>query len=273
MNKTTTAPSAEELALWTAQVRDWFNETGRKRIARDMKQDLAAQGARWCPNCRTVLRIEEFPSDRTQADGLRSRCRPCHNGACAEYNREYMRERRRDPEYREREREYSLRYRAEHLEEMRAYGREHNRNRYRTDELHRLRRQLDSGFRRAVKAGNEADWITAEELLTYWEARGIDPLVCILTGETLTPQTRSVDHATPIGRGGAHTVSNLIPVSFDANHAKGNRTVLEFMADRAEARTAEEYDDLPEHVQRALSPSAPAREIRVLEINPEALED
>lgn len=235
------SPSPEELALWTSQTLDWFETNNRQRISKDLKADLAERGARWCPKCQQALLIEDFQKDASAADSLRSRCRPCQNNM----TRKHIRELRVDPEYRQREREYMH-------------------NRYRTDELYRLNVQLDRGYRRAVKAGNPAEWITAEDMLTFWSEKGIDPLTCALTGAALTPQTRGIDHATPISRGGSHQLSNLIPVSFEANTAKGTRTLLEFLADRA---ANQDPEDLPDLVRKAMETSTPVRKKRTVVVS------
>ena len=140
---------------------------------------------------------------------------------------------------------------------------------YRTDDLFRLRDQLKKGYYRAVKAGNPADWVTAEEMLTYWSAKGISPLTCIYTGDQLTPQDRSLDHCTSIGRGGAHTVSNIVPCSWQANYDKRSRTALEYMADRAAEQDPEE---LPELVRKAMEPTAPRRVRRTVVVQIEEQE-
>lgn len=254
---TTTSPTPEELQVWSEQILDFLAETGRKILPKEMKEDLLAQGAKWCGTCKSVKDVTEFNKNSVKADGLQTKCRSCSNGANAEW-REDNRDRKRETDRsyraanREKRIEYNRRYRAEHLEEQRDY----DRTRYATSELRRMNVQLRHGYLRAVEAGNPADRVTAEELLAHWKSVDIDPLTCILTGEALTPQTRSIDHATPISRGGSHTVSNLIPVSFDANLAKGTRTLLEFLADRAAEQDPEE---IPELVRKAMETSAPVR--------------
>lgn len=213
---TTHTPTAEELQALTEEANAWMEATGRKRFPRAKQDELLEMGAKRCGCCTEVRRITEFNKDASRPDGLRAKCQPCQSGSNAKW--------------REVNPEAHRAYRAEHLEERRAY----DRTRYATNELYRLRDQLKKGYHRAVKAGNEAERITAEELVSYWESVGINPLVCIYTGAQLTPQDRSLDHATPIAKGGSHTVSNLVPASFDANYAKGNRTVEEFWATLSE---------------------------------------
>lgn len=251
--------TAEELQALTEEANAWMEATGRKLFPRAKQDELLEMGAKRCGRCTEVRRISEFNKDASRPDGLQAKCRPCKNGS----NAEYMRELRTDEEYREREREQQREYMRELRTdpEFREREREHMRTRYTSDEMFRLRRQLNSGYHRAVEAGNPAERITAEDLLTYWSEKGIDPLRCIYTGEKLTPQDRSLDHCTPIGRGGTHTVDNIVPCTFEVNQAMGNRTVLEFLADRAAEQSNEEIDPL---VQRALSTSAPVRKQRTV---------
>lgn len=260
----TTALTDDQIQALTAEMNAWMEATGRQRFPRAKQDELLEMGAKRCSRCTEVLLLDDFGKHAKEVDGLRSDCRACKNGGHRERYRndpefreqllEYKRERRTDEEYRQREREYM-------------------RDRYRTDELHRLRAQLDDGYRRAIRAGVQADWVTAEQILTYWNAKGIPALECIYTGEELTPWDRSVDHATPISRGGGHTVENLVPSSWEANDRKKSKTATEFVIARSEASDLDDFDNLPEDVRRALEPQAPARKKRIVEINLEAIKD
>ena len=53
---------------------------------------------------------------------------------------------------------------------------------------------------------------------------------CALSGRKLTPETASLDHVTPLARGGLHDVSNLWVLDHQVNTAKGTMTVEEFVA-------------------------------------------
>jgi 5-methylcytosine-specific restriction endonuclease McrA len=53
---------------------------------------------------------------------------------------------------------------------------------------------------------------------------------CALSGEELTPETASLDHKTPITRGGSNHISNIQIVTQHVNAAKGTMTVEEFVA-------------------------------------------
>jgi hypothetical protein len=53
---------------------------------------------------------------------------------------------------------------------------------------------------------------------------------CALTGRQLTPETASLDHKAPLGRGGVHAIENIWIVHEDVNRAKGTMTADEFVA-------------------------------------------
>lgn len=52
---------------------------------------------------------------------------------------------------------------------------------------------------------------------------------CALTGRKLTPETASLDHIVPLGRGGTHDISNLWVLEHRVNTAKGTMMLSEFM--------------------------------------------
>lgn len=53
---------------------------------------------------------------------------------------------------------------------------------------------------------------------------------CALTGRQLKPETASLDHKVPLGRGGEHAIENIWIVHEDVNRAKGTMTAEEFVA-------------------------------------------
>lgn len=52
---------------------------------------------------------------------------------------------------------------------------------------------------------------------------------CALTGIELTPETASLDHCTPISRGGSHDIDNIQIITQRVNAAKGTMTTEEFI--------------------------------------------
>ena len=69
--------------------------------------------------------------------------------------------------------------------------------------------------------------ISRVALLALIESQGY---CCALTGRQLTPETASIDHKVPLGRGGVHAIENIWIVHEDVNRAKGTMTAEEFVA-------------------------------------------
>ncbi len=67
------------------------------------------------------------------------------------------------------------------------------------------------------------------DLELFWLANGISTTRCYYTGELLGPDFH-LDHMTPLSRGGAHAVDNIVPCTPAANMAKGRLTASEFQA-------------------------------------------
>ncbi len=69
--------------------------------------------------------------------------------------------------------------------------------------------------------------VTAKKIMDLIERQKFR---CALSGRELTPETASLDHVTPLSRGGSHELSNLCVVDYQINTAKGTMTVEEFLA-------------------------------------------
>jgi 5-methylcytosine-specific restriction endonuclease McrA len=53
---------------------------------------------------------------------------------------------------------------------------------------------------------------------------------CAISGREMTPETASLDHITPLARGGKHELGNVWAVDHQVNTAKGTLSVEEFVA-------------------------------------------
>ena len=88
---------------------------------------------------------------------------------------------------------------------------------------------------RLKRAGVEHTWQGQVSPMGIPSARQLHELLmqqgcrCVLTGETLTPKTASVDHKMPLSRGGGHGLPNLQWLTTRANRAKGQLTNDEFI--------------------------------------------
>lgn len=69
--------------------------------------------------------------------------------------------------------------------------------------------------------------VTAKQILRLVEKQGYR---CAISGRVLTPETASIDHIVPLGRGGEHALANLWIVDHQVNAAKGTMTTEEFVA-------------------------------------------
>jgi hypothetical protein len=69
--------------------------------------------------------------------------------------------------------------------------------------------------------------VTGKDLLALVESQGHK---CALTGWDLTPEVATLDHKTPLCRGGLHAIENVWIVHKDANRSKSTFTAEEFLA-------------------------------------------
>lgn len=73
----------------------------------------------------------------------------------------------------------------------------------------------------------EAKNVTAGEIMELIKRQAY---LCALSGRSLTPETASVDHIEPLGRGGKHEIGNLWVVDHQVNTAKGMLSLDEFIS-------------------------------------------
>lgn len=210
----------EQLQQFTGHLKDVLTEQGEQKPPLRVQSMLSTYGAKACPSCLEVLNRETgfYSGD--------SYCKACAAERGAEYraaNREEILQRQReayaaDPE---KHRQRTRRWMRENPEHVQEYRRDHR-------ERRPLVKKLYSGYQRALKAGNPAEYITTEEILDYWESVGIDSTRCYFTGVALDSSNISIDHGTPISRGGGHVLENLFPCTVAANLDKNTRTVAEY---------------------------------------------
>jgi 5-methylcytosine-specific restriction endonuclease McrA len=68
--------------------------------------------------------------------------------------------------------------------------------------------------------------ITATQVIDLIKAQSYR---CAISGRPLTPETASLDHIVPLGRGGEHAITNVWVVDHQVNIAKGTLTLEEFV--------------------------------------------
>jgi 5-methylcytosine-specific restriction endonuclease McrA len=191
-----------------------------------------------CTRCHNWKDDSEFYKDKSKRDGLKSRCKSCHEA----YKREYratpgaQARRRRlsylrkhdvharpsihnSPEFyawlakkraqrRERIREYHRRWYAGHRSASRAW-RESNVETIRSSRQQHRAEAADA----AINTLSSAEW---QWLLEKYDFRCA---YCGQKGEGLTP-----DHVIPLSRGGDNALSNIVPSCGPCNLHKNART-------------------------------------------------
>ncbi len=152
---------------------------------------------------------------------LREFCGDCALGLRAEMNKERDRERgplrtKRDP--------VKLRRMAQ------AYKRSHpewNRKKsaiYKRNHPERVREWVNT--RRGLLA-NAGGRVTLDE---FWTKCDLLEWLCQYCSCVLTKKTATMDHVTPLSRGGSNDIDNIVPACRSCNARKGNKLLTELIA-------------------------------------------
>ena len=128
-----------------------------------------------CLKCRLEKDLSNFTKDLSRKDGLCNNCKECASKRGRKYyeeNTEKERKRRRKyvRENKQQERDRHKAYRENNKEKIRTYGRIYRREKYRNDELYRLkditRRAVKHSFR---SKNHKKESKSAEILCCTWE--------------------------------------------------------------------------------------------------------
>lgn len=196
------------------------------KAQRAEREELAAQGLKRCGKCEDVKQLGEFHKDKTKLDGLQSCCRICASDKNAAYREANLdKERERHLGYREANREQinerQREYQEANREQVRERARTYAHTRRAADPLWG---RIQVGATRARKLGCEVITFNSEQLLAYWESTGIAIDQCIYCGG----EFEHLDHKIPLGKGGPHSVDNLVPACAFCNISKHNKDHSEF---------------------------------------------
>lgn len=191
------------------------------RIEQNRRAELHRHGLKQCSACAETLPIDQFRPNARGSMGLRSRCVECDTAAKAAYQK-------RTPTY---QAARQKRWRDANRDQSHAIAKTYR-------DTHQLEERLRSGRYRAEQTRLPASDITADELLADWQRRGIDPTRCVYTGEQLQDGWH-IDHAVPLSHPNTpgHVVTNLVPCNPGVNFSKRSRHWLDYLADRAEAKS------------------------------------
>lgn len=145
-------------------------------------------GTKVCWVCEVPLPTLEFNRDQGRKDGLTGRCRSCS-------------------------REELSKYRADHKDELAAYGR--NWKKENPDKVN-----AHTANRRARKAGVVGD-VTEAEFEELKQATGNICLSCLISGDEVT---LARDHVIPISQGEPNVIENIQPLCKSCNSKKGTKS-------------------------------------------------
>lgn len=182
-------------------------------------------GRRVCTSCFIAKDTDSFPKDKRSSDGRKARCKKCHTAAQNE----------RYPEIRERVVKRRQDYRDTNTERVR----ETDRKRYRRNRDERKALALEARHvRRARESVTDFDrGITVKSLRSIHGDNchfcGVTMMFVRTKRGTYLPTKATIEHLTPISRGGSHTWGNCVLSCHACNLSKGRKTEGEFCAESA----------------------------------------
>lgn len=163
-----------------------------------------------CTKCRKSKPCSEFHPDRRKRDGMQSQCRECQKAWKKELYLRNAEERRADAKRRYHrspkteaqktiKKEYDRKYRASNKSKLDEQGRawkarNHQKVRY-------IKKSYK--YRRRAKESEGVSW----QALKDWDQK--QKKVCYWCGANC-PEDYHIDHYTPLAKGGAHELENLV---------------------------------------------------------------
>lgn len=216
------------------------NEDGRRRRLRAVLPIEYPETKR-CRICKQIKSASNFRKMKGVSDGLRPWCNECNRSYQREWarkkyhdgsdhaerqrkaTREYHRRSRKNPEGAERLRKIARKAHAtrrgdpERWEEYTKKAQSYYQNR-RVTSKYKLYRQLQEVKRRGRKRQVVVEDVTAEEWFVILASYNNCCAYCGLPGKL------EQEHVVPLSRGGAHSVSNIVPACRSCNARKSKRT-------------------------------------------------
>lgn len=206
-----------------------------------------------CSRCARNLPIEKFPL-RLDGKEITCQCDRCweHSKRWRMENPDRCRERslrngrKNRAKYKSQRHEYYLRNRKVKIQNARLWklrnpekvkrtnSKSYFKNRTKISERHRQWRENNpakmnsyASYRRAMKRGVPCD---DPKLVRKWivDVRSRKIAKCYWCQKLLQPSARTLDHITPLKRGGSHTVYNFCVSCLPCNQSKNARTAFEW---------------------------------------------
>ena len=199
--------------------------------------------------------------------GLEARCKDCaknQNKRYREANREkdldrkkqwYEANKEQQKQYREANRNKIAEYKKQYREANKEKMTEQRKQRYQDNKEKELERNkqyrqtpqgqvaLFNGHqRRRTKEEQQGTGITKDqwlELMSFFDWK------CAYSGETLSKDTRSIDHIVPLNSGGDNMIWNCVPMTRSLNSSKNSKDMLEWYKEQdfySEARLTKIYE-------------------------------
>lgn len=175
-------------------------------------------GTRTCLDCRTAKDLADFPRDKNATRERRSNCKPCHSARSTAW-------------YAANKEDHLPRAQARYVRDIDKI-RARDSARYHRDKPKRLALVVDVGNRRRATLRHGGEW---DRGITCAALRKRDGDGCHYCGVTMTfapatghkyiPNKATVEHITPISKGGTHTWGNVALACWQCNVRKGRRTV------------------------------------------------
>jgi len=217
---------------------------------------MSASYDKRCSKCGETKNVGDFNKQSSSRDGLKAWCRECCRAHKADWdanNRERIRaysqfygelhseeiraksiqryhdREKFDPDYRERNKLRSEKWRQDHPNANREYIADHwnrlrslARARYKANaERYRLLGREISGRSRANKANNHVVKIDYGAIVER------DNYVCHICRKSIAPGTHEFDHVIPISKGGPHTMENVKMAHAFCNRSKKDKLAIE----------------------------------------------
>lgn len=184
-------------------------------------KSIIQDGKKLCLHCNTFKALAEFNDNKRSADGKQPYCRPCTSSRSREWRiNNVAGVQKNNRAFRERSPEYGMAWQKENRELVRAYAK-----RWREDNplLVRAGAVGTFGRRRAQDprlVNTDADNVLVMELLSQEH--------CYYCTRYVLLRYRTIDHKTPLVRGGAHAAYNLCMACDVCNMDKGRMNEFEY---------------------------------------------
>lgn len=169
------------------------------------------EGHAWCPNCRTLKAVADFPNAADRARGVASYCRTCTTELRSTKYRPTLRiqQQRWMDNNPGKSAEYSRRYAEANQDKRSALRRRLVANN--PDLYASIARAADAN--RRAREANAPGHATTEQVQARWDYFGGKCWMC-------GAEAVETDHVKPLAKGGSHWPANLRPACRDCNSNK-----------------------------------------------------